>query len=318
MKFGHIASYVRETPWAITHEKLGDILDVLVARLDGQRMTEAEIQLRVGEVMGRNQAKVEAAAETTRSSGGAVGVIPIIGTIYHRRASMEESSGGTSTPDVTAALRSLVANQEVGTILLDIDSPGGTVTGVPELADAIFAAREQKRIVALCDALAASAGYWLAAQAHEIICVPSGMVGSIGVFTAHEDLSKRAELLGVKVTLISAGKFKTEGNPFEPLSDETKAMLQARVDDAYELFVKAVARGRGVKASEVRNGFGEGRVLTTDDAKAAGMIDRIATRDDAIARVMGARRSAGGGARTRAEDEPASFDDDRARRLRLL
>jgi signal peptide peptidase SppA len=149
----------------------------------------------------------------------------------------------------------------------------------------------------------ASAAYWLASQADEIVSIPSGNVGSIGVFSAHQDLSAALEKEGIKVTLIKAGKFKVEGNPFEPLSDEARAQIQTRVDDAYSQFTKDVARGRGVKPSDVRGGYGEGRALPAKEAKAVGLIDRIATMDEVLGKLTG--RSVGGG--MRAEDEEAAL-----------
>jgi len=118
-----------------------------------------------------------------------------------------------------------------------------------------------------------------------LIVTPSGEVGSIGVVAAHMDISKMAESAGLKVTLVSAGKYKTEGNQFEPLSDEARAALQVRVDDYYAMFVKAVARNRGVSPADVRNGFGEGRVVGAKQAVALGMADRVATLDETLARL---------------------------------
>ncbi len=311
MKFTHICRYVRENPWAITEDKLGDILDVLVSRMTGERFTEDEIKARVGDAMNANQARIEAAAATARDSGRMVAVLPLLGTIYDRSATLAESSGGTSVRDFKADFRQAMADPAVGTILIDTDSPGGTVAGVRELADEVFEARGQgKRIMAMADSMMASAAYWIASQADEIIGTPSSLTGSIGVFTAHEDISKMAELKGVKVTLISAGKYKTEGNPFEPLSEEARDQLQGRVDEAYSEFVKAVARGRGVKAADVRGGYGQGRTLPAKKALEAGLIDRIETRDDAIASVIGSRSG------MRANITPDwTLDSDRLRRL---
>jgi hypothetical protein len=92
--------------------------------------------------------------------------------------------------------------------------------------------------------------------------VPSADVGSIGVYAAHVDASAAARRRGLKYTLISAGKFKVEGNPFEPLSDEARAAMQASVDEFYAMFTSDVAKNRDVSVKDVRNGYGEGRVLT--------------------------------------------------------
>jgi signal peptide peptidase SppA len=130
--------------------------------------------------------------------------------------------------------------------------------------------------------LCASAGYWLAAQCDRVVCTPGGDVGSIGVITAHEDVSAAQEKLGVKTTLIAAGKHKAEGNPFQPLTPEARANLQRRVDQCYSRFIAAVAAGRGVSDATVRDGYGQGRLLGAEDALAAGMVDSIGTLDDVI------------------------------------
>jgi signal peptide peptidase SppA len=284
MKYSHIARYVSDTPWAILPDKLTELVSVLAFRAAGHEFTAEEIRARIGDSNG---------AAAAASKRGAVAVIPVRGVIAHRMGSMDDSSGGTSCERIAAMLDQCVADESIGTIVFDIDSPGGTVTGMAELATRIFAARDTKKIVAVANGTMASAAYNIGSQAHEIVSIPSGQVGSIGVFCAHQDLSAALEKQGIKVTLISAGKYKTEGNPFEPLSDEAKAVKQALVDAAYGEFVKAVARGRGVTPAAVRGGYGEGRALSAADAKAAGLIDRIATLDETISRLVG-RKSTGG------------------------
>jgi ClpP class serine protease len=111
-------------------------------------------------------------------------------------------------------------------------------------------------------------------------------VGSIGVWQAHFDYSKALEEEGVKTTLVSAGKFKVEGNPYVPLDPEAQAFMQSRVDDYYNAFIQAVAVGRGVSVDDVRNGMGEGRVLGADAALAQHMVDGIASFDDVLARMQ--------------------------------
>lgn len=284
MKYGHILSYVAQTPWAILPSKMEEILSVLAFRAAGHIFTKDEIRARIGEPQPATSAK-----------RGAVAVIPLRGVIAHRMGGMDEASGGMSAERFTAMLRTAVADESIGTIVLDVDSPGGTIPGVPEAADAVFQARESKRVVAVANSMMASAAYWIASQAHEIVAIPSALdrsIGSIGAFVAHQDLSAHLEKEGVKVTLIKAGKHKADGNPFEPLSDEAKAHIQASVDEAYDRFVKAVARGRGVSATDVRGGYGEGRALSAGDAKAAGLIDRIATFEDTVSRLVGRRSEA--------------------------
>jgi ClpP class serine protease len=132
--------------------------------------------------------------------------------------------------------------------------------------------------------MAASAAYWVASQASEIVATPGGDVGSIGVYSMHQDISQALAAEGVTTTLVHAGEFKIEGNPFSPLEAVAREHLQARVDQAYGQFVLAVASGRGVKPAEVEADYGRGRLVGAREALAAGMIDRIETFDATLAR----------------------------------
>lgn len=232
---------------------------------------------------------------------GGVAIIPVRGVITHRASLIERYLGDgyvASTERLTMRFRTALADPEVRAIVFDVDSPGGNVHGVPEMAAEIFAARGTKPIVAVANASAFSAAYWIASQADEVVAIPSGEVGSIGVWTAHVDMSGFEEKLGVKTTLVSAGKYKVEGNPFEPLSDEARENMQAEVDAIYGEFVKAVARGRNTTAETVRKQYGEGRTLLAGPARKAGMIDRTATLEDTVLRLQsGAPRRRRGSAR---------------------
>jgi signal peptide peptidase SppA len=177
-----------------------------------------------------------------------------------------------------------MADPNVTAIVIDVDSPGGSVSGVDELAAEIYAARGKKTIVAISNTLNASAALYISSAASELVVMPSSLTGSIGVYNAHEDDSEYLAKLGIKITLISAGKFKVEGNPYEPLDPVALAAQKLLVDGYYNLFVKAIAKFRGVKVAEVTDGFGEGRVLMAADAVASGMADRIGTLDTVLAK----------------------------------
>jgi signal peptide peptidase SppA len=330
MKYSRIVSYIASQPWCILMSKMDEILEVVSHRAAGHIFTEDEIQARIG----------AASSGVSAPSGAGIAVIPLRGTIAHRMGGMDESSGGMSAERFTRMVQTATADPSIGSILIDVDSPGGTIPGVPEAADAVYQARETKKVVAIANSKMASAAYWIASQAHEIVSIPSVMepsIGSIGVFAVHQDLSAALEKEGIKTTLISAGKFKTEGNPFEPLTEERKAHLQGAVDGAYKAFVNAVARGRGISAADVRSGFGEGRALSAVDAKAAGMIDRIGSVDETIARLANPRMRGQVGVKAEAVDgileaidnadadalsaevvAHVNPDEDRARRLRII
>ena len=275
LAYPRLRQWVMATPWAILPAKLAVILDVLRYRAAGERFTPAEIQTQL------------AAATPARPGGrqGTIAVLPLVGVIAQRMGSLAESSGGISTERIAAGFRQAVNDPSISGVVFDIDSPGGAVYGVPELAAEIFAARGTKPMIAVANSVAASGAYWLGVAADELVVTPSGEVGSIGVITAHTDLSRAYDTAGETITLISAGKFKSEGNPFEPLGEEARQARQGRVDDYYGQFVTAVARYRGVSVGAVRNGYGEGRMLGAAAALREGMVDRIATLEETIQRL---------------------------------
>jgi signal peptide peptidase SppA len=290
MRLLRVLSAFASTPWALELGRL-QALAQLLERADA----EAEVQ-----------AFAEARSDRPSSGGtGAkqnVAVIPVYGVIAHRAHMVQDicGPGGTSTEMLTAAINAAVDDPTVRSIVLDVDSPGGSVFGVLEVADAIYQAREKKPIAAVANATAASAAYWIASAAHEIFVTPSGMVGSIGVFGQHIDTSAADKAAGKVVTTISAGKYKTEG--VGPLTDDARDAMQSMIDGYYTQFVKAVARNRGVSVETVRNGYGQGRTLTAGPAKDAGMVEGIATLDDVIQKY--ARRTAEtANARTKAHAE---------------
>lgn len=141
-----------------------------------------------------------------------------------------------STRKLASSVTDLANDPSVSAILLDISTPGGAVTGTAEAGNAIFAARSHKPILAIVNPLCASAGYWLASQASQIVAIPSADVGSIGVFQLHLDQSGLLENVGIKPTFIFAGPHKVEANPFEPLSAAAKQFLQGEVDRIYSDF----------------------------------------------------------------------------------
>lgn len=212
-------------------------------------------------------------------------------------------------------LRNAAVDSEIGAIVMDVDSPGGVVDLIPEVAEEIRQAAAKKPVIAVANTLAASAAYWLASQATEVVATPSAELGSIGVYAEHRDISVALEQAGIKPTLVSAGKFKVQGNPYQPLDKEALAAIQEGVDDYYTMFTKDVATGRGASVSDVRSGFGEGKMLTAKRAVDAGLADRIDTLDNVIAGLV--RRSRGGNNGTNslgAEESPVEYSaEDRGR-----
>lgn len=271
--------------WALRRETLAMFQMLLHRAASNVKLSDEEIKAAIGDAPA---AAADRKQREQGAGGGVIAVLPIFGVIAHRAHLVQDisSTAGTSTELLGHAFRAAMADTSVSAIILDIDSPGGSVFGVGELAAEIHAARGQKRIVASVNSQAASAAYWLAAAADEIVITPGGIAGSIGVWSAHEDWSKHLENEGVKVTLISAGKYKVEGNPYEPLSADARAAEQAMVDKYYSLFTRAVAKYRGDSSENVRAGYGEGRVLVSDDAVKAKLADRVGTFDEVVAGVQ--------------------------------
>lgn len=279
--YTHVALAALDRPWAILPATLDVICEVIAMRQAGAQFSPEEVAERIGAAPTRNGSAARA---------GAVGVLPLHGVIMHRAGMMAETSGALSLERWMRDFRSFMADEEIGTIVLDVDSPGGEVAGMPEAAAEIRAAREQKRVVAVANPMAASGAYWLASQASEFHVSPSGAVGSIGVYSSHDNLAAAYEMAGVETSLIYAGKFKVEGHDLGPLSEAAREHRQSIVDDYYGMFVGDVAKGRGATSAVVKSDMGEGRMLLAKHAKAAGMVDGIMTLDEVIRRAAGSPR----------------------------
>lgn len=220
--------------------------------------------------------------------GGAVSVIPVTGVLMPRGGSSWFGSW-QGMDALRQRIATAAADPNVASIVLDMDSPGGTVAGTAETAAAVASAAERKPVVAVANTLAASAAFWIASQASEVVLAPNALVGSIGVVAVHQDLSKAFERMGVTTTFIASGARKAEGNPFQPLSDDAKAAMQARVDEAAGAFIDAVAAGRKMSPKAVREKAGDGRVLGTREAVDLGLADRVATLDEVVAGLAAGR-----------------------------
>jgi signal peptide peptidase SppA len=275
MKKSYVLQAFIEHPWAILPSKLLQLEAVVSRHVAGEKLDAEQVQ-----------AAINGAQRPADRRVNAVAVLPLFGTIFPRANMMTDISGATSAERFAKQFTELVNDSGVNAIVLDVDSPGGQVGGIEELSKLIYDARGKKPIVAVANHTMASAAYWIGTAAEELVVTPSGQVGSIGVFTVHEDISAALEQEGTKVTLISAGKYKVEGNPYEALSEEARTAIQTRVSETYETFVEAVARNRGVNPANVRGGFGEGRMVRGRQAVQLGMADRIGTLDEVISELL--------------------------------
>ena len=268
-RFIHILNELYTEPWLIrpeTHEQLCRIVD---AHMDGAAHEAGGIASLF------EQDEKESMVDIIDN----VGVVSVNGVIGKRVSMIEKSSGVVDVDDVEESIMNLVANEAIDGIVLDISSPGGSVTGVPELADFIRAAGDEKRIVAFTDTMMASAAYWIGSQAFALVATKSSCVGSVGVYLSLLDQSRAAEMMGVKVELIKAGKLKGIGVPGTSLSAEQREFLQSRVDYLHESFRGAVRAGRGV---EISDSVMEGQDFFGEIAVKNKMVDMLGTMQDAI------------------------------------
>ena len=228
---------------------------------------------------------IETKTRPRREKTASIVWLPLYGPISQKPDMFMELFGGTSTEQFGAVFDSMIADSGVSAILIEVDSPGGSVSGVHELAEKIYNARGAKPIVASVNSLAASAAYHIASAADEMIVTPSGLVGSVGVFSMHTDVSEYEKQLGVKRTFIQAAKYKTEGNPYEPLDPEAQKAMQKMVDYYYDAMTADIAKYRGTTQLDVKRNFAEGRVVNAEDAISRGMADRIGTLENVIRRL---------------------------------
>lgn len=241
-----------------------------------------------------------AAANAVRGVKGKIGLIEIYGPIEQRMSAAMEKLGGTSVEEISASLDVLLRDKSVDAIVYRIDSPGGSSYGIEELSDKIYNARQVKRSYAIADSMMASAAWWVGSAAGHVSITPGGDVGSQGVYAVHIDESKALEDEGVKIELVTAGKYKTEYSSHKPLSDEARENLQYQVDATYNKFINAVRRNRNASLDDVRNKYGQGRTLNAEQAKQAGMVDRIASFEDLLAS-LSVQKQGSGSAKSSAE-----------------
>jgi signal peptide peptidase SppA len=212
-----------------------------------------------------------------------IAVIEITGVLVHRGAWIGQSSGQTSYEGIAAQIVAAASDPAVRGIALEIDSFGGEVAGVFDLADAIRAARAKKQVWAFVAEHAFSAGYALASQADRIILPRTGAVGSIGVVVMHADLSGQLSDAGVTVTLIHSGAHKVDGNPYAPLPDPVRARIQGEIDAIRTLFAQTVAAGRGRSLTANAALASEAECYRGAEAVAAGLADEVSDPASAFA-----------------------------------
>jgi signal peptide peptidase SppA len=288
--YRHVLAAFYGEPLALLPDKARQIAAFLLARSRGDSVPAERVNA-IRRAKEERHQRFAAVAGSRRADGtsvvGRVAILPVFGVICQRAGMVEQASGCVSTEAIGNSLDSLTRDPSVKATILLFDSPGGGVAGLVELASRIRAAGQQKPIFALASPTAASAAFWLAAQARELYVEPGGQVGSVGVIAAHEDVSGQQAEAGIKTTLVTSSKYKGEGNPWESLSDEARAELQQKVNAYHQMFVADLAKGRGVSTAKVENNFGQGRMLLDRAAVTAGMADGVMTLSQLIKKLGG-------------------------------
>jgi signal peptide peptidase SppA len=215
--------------------------------------------------------------------GSMVAVVPLVNVVTRHGY-----WGAAGTLQLGRMLQQLDSDPAVGSIVLSVNSPGGSVYGTTELASIVrgIRSRGQTRTVSVADPLMASAATWIGTAADKVYAIESADVGSIGVLNSYADLSEYYANMGIKIDVLRTPDKKARFSGVEPMTDAMRETMQARIDEAYQSFLGAMAENRGVTVSHVESRFGGGEVMGAKDAVAAGLIDGIASLDDTVGQLL--------------------------------
>lgn len=278
------------SPWAIEPGKLIELQAIYAAHMRGEGIDIKAAEQRLGRPLANEQRSYDIV--------DGVAILPIEGVIAKKMNMFSQISGGTSSQMARRSLADANNDPAVHSIILAIDSPGGTVDGTQAFADAVLATRGGKPVVTLASGTMASAAYWFGSAASAAYVADSTTsVGSIGVVTTHVDVSGAEAARGIKTTELSAGKYKRIASQYGPLSEDGRQSIQDQLDYMYSLFVGAVATNRGVSTEVVLSDMADGRTFIGQQAVDAGLVDGIITLDALVAK-LNQERSAKGRAPT--------------------
>ena len=247
---------------------------------------------------------------------GDVGVIKISGSLIPGEAGFLRYFGITGYGDIKAAVLEGIADKGAKSLMVYSDSGGGSVAGVEDAEAFIRSASMVKPMNAFSE-FSASAAYWLTSAAGHITAASTSINGSLGVIRVVTEYSKAFEKEGITKTVMRAGRYKALGNPYEPLSEDGKVEIQAKLYDLYQIFIDVVARNRGTTAIIADQVMGQGREFLGKRGLDAGLVDAIGDLEDALAyakanRTLAARKPANFGASATASVAQASAMNDNA------
>jgi|LakMenE01Jun11ns_1017448.scaffolds.fasta_scaffold9947607_3 protease-4 len=264
--YPRIAAALLSARWCITPAALAAIRNTFEAACAGRLRADEHMPM-----PGQPEDYEEAAPVMAEG----ILVVPVHGVCARYLSAMETDCGGLDLNDTEKTLREAQADPRVQGIVLHFNSPGGTVTGIPELASLIRTISETKPVIAFTDAQCCSAAYWLASACDSIVVTPTADVGSIGVYSALVDESAAWAQEGYKLELMKAGKHKAMGIPGLPLAPEDRALIQAEVDSIYAMFTADVVANRARNGATVAEDTMQGQTFMGGTAVAVGLADRV-------------------------------------------
>lgn len=250
INYPHLASMVFNTPLMCTTQLRDAVQQAILPRLLGNgvnvTLPDGDNNLTMPGIDSGDVYRMEG------STHHGVAVIPVHGIMTTRRGGIDAECREISSYErINGMYDAALESDQVEHIVLDCNTPGGSATGCFDLAERIYQSRGEKPVTAVINFSAFSAGYMIASAADEIIVPETGGVGSIGVIASHIDMSQALELNGLKITTFYRGYHKNDLTPYEPISDDAAAALDAELDDLYALFVERVARNRGLSTQAV-------------------------------------------------------------------
>lgn len=263
------------SPWAVMPEKLLELQAIYATHLKGEKIDIEAIESKLGRPLASDQQQYQVRE-------GGIAVLPIEGTISPKANIFTRVCGGVSADMAAKQVESMRNDPRVRGAVLNFDTPGGSVFGIPALAAAIRALSEVKPTASVSTGMMASAGYWTGSAANAVYASgETDVIGSIGVVMTHS-YNPRGN---TQTTEITAGKYKHIASDSKPLDAEGAAYLQGQVDEIYRVFVNAVAENRGAKVEDVLANMADGRVFIGQQALDAGLIDGFATVDQLVERM---------------------------------
>lgn len=278
---GRAFDIAADQPWAILPDTLETILSIAGRYNDDPESVAAKL--------GRPMSNTR-----TVSLRGDTAVIPVRGPISRYMNIFSEISGGTSVEVLATDFQKALDDPGIGSIVLDIDSPGGTVAGVSEFASMVAGA--EKPVTAYVSAMGASAAYWIASAADRIVLSDTASVGSIGVVA-----TIRTDKAANQIEIVSS---QSPNKRVDVETDEGRTQIQSHIDKLANVFISAVATGRGVDEETVMSKFGHGGLLVGDDAVSAGMADEVGSLESVIAAMVGTKRGVEIMAEAKSTDSP--------------